>query len=106
MVLVCTLCRVEDLTFLGRKYETVIDGVEMLRWTPTKKGSSEVTMPLLAPLRAAIRAQKVVGETYVLGRGGKPFASGDSMSAMFKRWCVAAGLPHLSAHGVRKAALS
>lgn len=102
-VLLCTLCRVEDLTVLGRKHETVIDGVEMIRWTPTKKGSSEVVIPLLAPLRAAVRAQKVIGETYVLGRGGKPFSSGDSMSAMFKRWCVDAGLPHLSAHGVRKA---
>lgn len=103
MVLVCTLCRVEDLTFLGRKFETSINGVEMLRWTPTKKGSSEVTIPLLSPLRAAIRAQKVIGETYVLGRGGKPFSSGDSMSAMFKRWCKDAKLDHLSAHGIRKA---
>ena len=24
------------------------------------------------------------------------------MSAMFKRWCIDAGLPKLSAHGVRK----
>lgn len=101
-ILLCTLCRIEDLTILGRKHETVIDGVQMLRWTPTKKGSSEVIIPFLAPMRAAVKAQKVIGETYVLGRGGKPFASGDSMSAMFKRWCVDAGLPKLSAHGIRK----
>lgn len=101
-VLLWTGCRVEDLTMLGREHECVIDGIEALRWQPLKKGSKEVAVPLLAPLKAATRAPTVQGRTYVLGRGGKPFASGDSMSAMFKRWCQEAGLGHLSAHGVRK----
>ncbi|WP_246710129.1 tyrosine-type recombinase/integrase [Martelella soudanensis] len=101
-VLLWTGCRVEDLTILGRGHECVIDGYEALRWTPPKKGSSEVMIPLLAPLKQATRAATVQGATYVLGRGGKPFSSADSMSAMVKRWCADAGLPHLSAHGVRK----
>lgn len=101
-VLLWTGCRIEDLTMLGRAHECVIEEVEALRWTPLKKGSSEVSIPLLAPLKTATRAPKVQGATYVLGRGGKPFASGDSMSAMFKRWCRDAKLGHLSAHGVRK----
>lgn len=101
-VLLWTGCRIEDLTMLGRKHECVIDGLDALRWVPMKKGSSEVCIPLLEPLRAATRALKVQGDTYILGRGGKPYASGDAMSAMFKRWCVDAELPHLSAHGVRK----
>ena len=101
-VLLWTGCRVEDLTFLSREHECIIDGMEALRWQPKKKGSSEVTIPLLPPLKAATRAPTVQGKTYVLGRKGKPFSSGDSMSAMFKRWCKDAGLSHLSAHGVRK----
>lgn len=101
-VLLWTGCRIEDVTVLGRKDECAIDGLEALRWMPLKKGSSEVTIPLLPPLKLATRAPKVQGATYVLGRGGKPYASGDSMSAMFKRWCKDAGLPKLSAHGVRK----
>lgn len=101
-VLVWTGCRIEDTTLLGRKHECVIDGVDAIRWVPSKKGSSEVCLPLLPPLRLATRAPKVQGETYLLGKGGKPYASGDSASAMFKRWCVAAGIGHLSAHGVRK----
>lgn len=101
-VLLWTGCRIEDLTILGRAHECVLDGIEALRWQPLKKGSSEVTMPLLPPLKAATRVPKIQGATYVLGRGGKPFSSGDSMSAMFKRWCKDAGLGHLSAHGVRK----
>lgn len=101
-ILLWTGCRIEDTTMLGRSYETVIDGVEALRWTPMKKGSSEVTIPLLAPLKEATRAPKVQGQTYLLGKGGKALASGDSASAMFKHWCKDAGLGHLSAHGVRK----
>jgi integrase len=101
-VLLWTGCRIEDLTVLGRKDEVVLDGIEALRWTPLKKGSSEVSLPLLPPLKEATRAPKVLGATYVLGRGGKPFSSGDSASAMFKHWCKDAGLGHLSAHGVRK----
>ena len=95
-------CPIEDLTLLGRSHETLLDGVEALRWKPGKEGSSEVSTPLLPPLKAATRAPVVLRATYVLGRTGKPFASGNSMSAMFKRWCRDAGLGHLSAHGVRK----
>jgi integrase len=101
-IILWTGARIEDLTVLGRRHECVIEGVEALRWQPSKKGSSEVIVPLLPLLKEATRAPKIQGNTYVLGRGGKPYASGDSMSAMFKRWCVDAGLPHLSAHGVRK----
>ncbi|WP_234892228.1 tyrosine-type recombinase/integrase [Agrobacterium vitis] len=101
-ILLWTGCRIEDLTMLGRRHECILDGIEALRWTPLKKGSSEVTIPFLDPLRDAVRAPIVQGNTFILGRGGKPYASGDAMSAMFKRWCVDAGLPHLSAHGVRK----
>lgn len=101
-VLLWTGCRIEDLTILGRAYECMLDGIEALRWTPLKKGSTEVTIPLLPPLKTATRAPIVQGGTYVLGRGGKPYSSGDSMSAMFKGWCKDAGLNELSAHGVRK----
>lgn len=101
-VLLWTGCRIEDTIILGRSHECTIDGIQALRWQPLKKGSSEVSVPLLPPLLDATRAPKVQGATYVLGRGGKPYASGDSASAMFKRWCVEAGLPNLSAHGVRK----
>lgn len=101
-VLLWTGCRIEDLTVLGRGHESVIDGVDALRWIPLKKGSSEVTIPLFPPMKAATRAPVVQGKTYLLGRNGRPYSSGDSASAMFKRWCNEAGLGHLSAHGVRK----
>lgn len=101
-ILLWTGCRVEDLTMLGRSFECLIDGIEALRWIPQKKGSSEVIIPLLPPLKEATRAPVVQGNTYVLGRGAKPYSSGDTMSAMFIKWCKDAGLKGLSAHGVRK----
>lgn len=101
-ILLWTGCRIEDTTILGRSHECVIDGIAALRWQPSKKGSTEVVIPILPPLKEATRAPKIQGATYLLGRGGKPYSSGDSASATFKGWCVDAGLPHLSAHGVRK----
>jgi len=101
-LLVWTGCRIEDATILGRKHECVIDGIEAIRFQPSKRGSTEVCIPFVKPLKDAVRGPKVQGDTYLLGRGGRPFASGDSASAMFKRWCTQAGLGHLSAHGVRK----
>jgi hypothetical protein len=71
-VLLWTGCRIEDLTILGREHECVIDGIEALRWVPLKKGSTEVFIPLLDPLKAAVRAPKVLATTYVAKRGGIP----------------------------------
>jgi integrase len=101
-VLMWTGCRVEDLLILGRSCERVIDGLEALQFQPQKRGSKAVTMPLLPPLKLSVRAPKVQGQTYVLGDGGKPYASGDSMSAVFIKWCQQAGLQKRSAHGIRK----
>lgn len=101
-VLMWTNCRVEDLTVLGRGHERLIDGIEAIRFQPSKKGSSLVTIPLMPGMKLATRALKVQGRTYILGRGGKPYSSGDSMSAMFIRWCKDAGLKNRSAHGIRK----
>jgi len=87
-ILLWTGCRIEDTTILGRKNECmiveIVDGerleFEAVRWQPSKKGSAEVAVPLLPPLKEATRAPKVQGATYLLGRGGKPYSSGDSAS--------------------------
>lgn len=86
-VLLWTGCRIEDLTMLGRRNECVIDGVEAVRWQPLKKGSSEVSVPLLTPLKEASRTPTVQGATYVLGRGGKPRAH---QGARRRDWCLCA----------------
>lgn len=102
-ILLWTGCRIEDLTHMGRHNEVIVEGVEAIRFQPRKKGSAEVTVPFAPAMKKAVRAQKVQGMTYMLTQHGTPFASGDSMSAMFIRWCKQAGLKNRSAHGIRKA---
>lgn len=102
-ILLWTGCRIEDTIILGRQHECTIEGVEAIRWKPLKKNSTEVAIPLMPMLKESVRAPTVQGMTYLVGRGGKPYASGDSASATFKVWCRQAGLEELSAHGVRKA---
>ncbi|RAK24070.1 site-specific recombinase XerD [Salipiger aestuarii] len=103
-ILMFTACRIGDAIWLGRGNETKIQGVTALRWQPSKKGSAEVSIPMLPPLYRATRAASIQGKTYLLNGKGGQFASTDSLGIMFRRWCDSAGLTGRSAHGVRKAA--
>lgn len=97
-------CRISDAYRLGRDHEEDYNGRLWLAWQPQKRGSKFVRIPVMAPLETAISAQKVVGKTYLLTERGKPFASAEGLRNRFKKWCVEAGLPDRSSHGIRKAA--
>lgn len=104
-----TACRIEDVVRFGRGNEVTIDGVRSLHWQPAKKGSRPVTVPILPPLERALRAQKVIGPTYLLRHDGKPFASAGSFDNWFRKRIIEAGLcangkATRSSHGIRKAA--
>ena len=99
-----TACRIGDACILGRGHEAREDGVLWLAWQPGKKGSRPVKIPLAAPLERAIRAQKLVGPTYLLTAHGKPFATPEALRNRVQKWCAEAGLTGLSSHGIRKAA--
>ena len=99
-----TACRLGDVYRLGRADEVERDGVLWLEWQPEKRGSARVRIPMLPPLIASIRAQKVVGPTYLLTGQGKPFASKNAFSNKFGEWVREAGLTDRSSHGIRKAA--
>lgn len=99
-----TACRIDDVVTLGRGNEVVRDGVPSLHWTPGKRGSEPVTVPIMPPLARAIAAQKVVGPTYLLSQHGRPFASGAAFGNKFRTWVEQAGLTGRSPHGIRKAA--
>ncbi len=103
-VFMFTACRIGDVYWLGRGEEKPANGQQGLGWQPSKKGSKYVELPMMEPFYTATRAQKVVGPTYLLNDHGKPFASAEALRNKFKDWCVAAGLPDRSSHGIRKAA--
>ncbi len=99
-----TAARVSDVIRLGRDNESVKDGLTWITWKAAKKGALPVSIPMLPQLYEATRNVRVVGKTYLLSAKGQPWASTDSFRNRFKDWCVEAGLPDLSPHGIRKAA--
>lgn len=68
-----------------------------------EKGGKSLWLPAAPQLTAAITATPVVGtSTYIVARSGKPF-SRKGFNNKMRQWCDEAGLPHCTAHGLRKA---
>lgn len=97
-----TACRIGDAVWLGRAHEVPRDGVTWLEWTPGKKGSAPVAVPMMPPLWDATRSVPD-GAAYLLTDHGRPFASPESLRNRIRKWCTAAGLSNRTSHGVRKA---
>ena len=102
-LLTFTACRIGDARLLGRQHEITRDGIRFLAWDPEKKNASAVEIPIMPQLASVLDALPYPRERYLLTQNGRPFSTADSLSHIFKKWCAQAGLPHLSAHGVRKA---
>jgi len=90
--------RSADVRFLTRK---AIEG-ERIRLKQSKT-STAVNVPIVAPLREALDAGPL-GEVLVLENNQGTAYTAKGFYNMVKRACIAAGLPHCSAHGLRKAA--
>ncbi len=67
-----------------------------------KRTRKERAIPILSPLQDSVDACPSGHMTWLVTSYGKPFTS-NGFGNWFKRQCVAAGLPHCSAHGLRKA---
>lgn len=62
-----------------------------------------IEIPVRAELRKIIAATPIGERSFVVSAHGKPYTK-ESFGNRFRDWCNEAGLPHCSAHGVRKAA--
>jgi integrase len=100
-LLLFTGARRGDVVTLGRQH--IRNGV--IAWIPekTKRNRSDpVFVEIVEPLRTAIDAGPAGNLTFLLTEYGAPFSA-----AGFGNWfgekCAEAGLPHCSAHGLRKA---
>lgn len=104
-VMLCTGTRISDACRIGPPNVRRQRGEKRIVFQPGKtEGSSgvEVSLPILPMLSEALAAGPTSADAFVVGVRGKPFASPEALGNSFKRWCVGAGLPHCSAHGLRK----
>jgi integrase len=90
--------RRSDVNRMGPQH--VEDG--MLRVRQDKTGT-ELLIPVHSKLQEVIEATPSGHLNFILTQDGRPLRLG-SFSNWFKKACIAAGLPHCSAHGLRKAA--
>ena len=94
-LLLCTAQRVGDVVRMGRQH--VRDGAIAVRQEKTR---AQLSIPIVESLRRELGFGNL---TFLVTEGGKPFTPG-GFGDWFKRRCREAGLPHCSAHGLRKAA--
>ena len=77
-----------------------------LKFTQTKNADRNpirLEIPILPALQRIINATTPLGrDTYLVTEFGKPFSVA-GFGNRFRKWCDEAGLPHCSAHGLRKA---
>lgn len=93
--------RRSDVVLLGRQH--VRDG--WLNFTATKgrkRSPTRLSLPILSELQEIIDATECGHLAFLVTEFGKPFTA-NGFGNRFKKWCVEAGLPHCSAHGLRKA---
>ena len=100
-LLLCTGARRSDVVTFGR--QMVRDG--WLCWIEHKGRTSrrkERAIPILPELQGVIDATPSRHLTYLVTEFGKPYTAA-GFGNWFRRQCDIAGLPHCSAHGLRKA---
>jgi integrase/recombinase XerD len=97
-----TACRREDVVRLGPRH--VRNG--RIVYTQAKnehRSPVEMDIPIHSELQAIIENTPSHHLTFLQTEYGQPFTV-DGFGNKFKGWCREAGLPHCSAHGLRKAA--
>lgn len=93
----------------GRRADVVALGPPNMRtnrlvFTASKNGAA-LDIPVADPLAATIAATPMIGvKTFLVTEYGKPFTPA-GFGNWFRERCNEAGLPHCSAHGLRKAFL-
>jgi integrase len=110
-ILLYTGLRRSDAIRLGKQHRanirsanTSVPGFRIRIHKGRKARAEPHDIPLLPELEAIIAASPCGDLTYLVTDYGMPFASGNGFGNKFKTWCEEAGLPHCSAHGLRKAA--
>ena len=95
--------RISDVVLLGPQMER--DGE--LCFTEEKNRANKPKhreIPILPVLRTELDANPSGHLAYLVTKWGRPYANPNAFAKRFKSWCQQAGLPHCTAHGLRKVA--
>jgi integrase len=97
-ILLCTAQRRSDAATMGEHPKK--PGKIAVRQLKT---DAFLIIPMHRDLKAAVLACPSEADTFIVSERGTPYSK-ESFGNWFKKQCVAAGLPHCAAHGLRKAA--
>jgi integrase len=97
-IFLCTAQRRSDAATMGEDERK--PGYVKVRQLKT---GALLTIPMHRDLKAAVKACSSGKPTFIVSERGTPYTK-ESLGNWFKKQCRDAGLPHCSAHGLRKAA--
>ncbi|WP_299784438.1 hypothetical protein [uncultured Marivita sp.] len=87
-----TAGRIGDMHILGPRHEMTREERLYIRFQPSKKGSSEVQLPLPWDFMLEAANLPANAAAYLLTKKGTPFASSGSLDNAVRKWIIAAGL--------------
>ena len=102
-IMVYTGMRVSDLCQLGRQHVNKQGGVAKPQHKNRKRDAKVIEFDMPTALQAIIDRSPTGDLHYLVTDRGAPFTI-KGMANRIKAWCIEAGIPHCSAHGVRKLA--
>jgi integrase len=94
--------RRSDVVRLGPQHEDR-GLLTFIAWKNRNRFPVEVMVTIPREMRVAMEATTIGLTTYLINDDGEPYTVA-GFGNQFKTWCIEAGLPNCSAHGVRKAA--
>lgn len=100
-LLLFTGMRRSDVVLIGRQH--IREGwLKFVAFKNRNRTPVTIEMPVLPELKKVIDASETGDLAFLVTQYGKPFTSNGFGNKM-RDWCDEAGLPHCSAHGLRKA---
>ena len=95
--------RVSDVVRLGRGHVQRDGSLRITLHKNRNRSPVTLQLPILDELKAIMDASELGAQSFLVNDFGHPFASENSFGNKMRDWCNRAGLPHCTAHGLRKA---